>query len=58
MMPRDARWFSLQNMKSRSNSLNKSTQLCPLIPKPKPNPTHLHLLDLDPTPPRGSHVLH
>jgi len=36
----------------------KPTQLCPLIPKPNPNPTHLHSLDLDPTPPRGSHVLH
>jgi len=36
----------------------KPTQLRPLIPKPNPNPTHLHPLDLDPTPPRGSHVLH
>jgi len=36
----------------------KHTQLQPLIPKPIPTPTHRHPLDLDPTPPRGSHVLH
>jgi len=36
----------------------KPNQLHPLIPKPNPNPTHLHPLDRDPTPPRGSHVLH
>jgi len=36
----------------------KPNQLRPLIPKPNPNPTHLHPLDRDPTPPRGSHVLH
>jgi len=27
-----------------------------LIPNPTPNPSHLHPVDLDPTPPPGSHV--
>jgi len=56
-------WNLRGGVGSRSNSshltyIYKPTQPRPLNPKPHPNPTHLHPLDLDATPPCGSHVLH